>query len=91
MGFACYLHSFLFLKQKEAQHIFVLNNLMSQGWWVEFTLLLAISKGKLLTPSEAFAESSIQGGAAILKPDTEGLKNGLDSWKKSANARRREA
>jgi hypothetical protein len=49
------------------------------------------SKGKLLTPSEAFAESSIQGGAAILKPDTEGLKNGQDSWKKSANARRREA
>jgi hypothetical protein len=23
------------LKQKEAQRIFVLNNLMRQGWWVE--------------------------------------------------------
>jgi hypothetical protein len=25
----------LVLKQKEAQRIFVLNNLMRQGWWVE--------------------------------------------------------
>jgi hypothetical protein len=49
------------------------------------------SKGKLLTPSEAIAESSIQGGSAVLKPDVEGTKNTQEPWKRSANARRREA
>ena len=46
------------------------------------------SKGKLLTPAEAIAEPSVQGGAAVLKPETEALKSLQELWKKSANARR---
>ena len=48
------------------------------------------SKGKLLTPSEAIAEN-IQGGAAALKAETEAPKGNQEPWKRSANARRRDA
>jgi hypothetical protein len=49
------------------------------------------SKGKLLTPSEAIAENNIQGGAAALKAETEAPKGNQEPWKRSANARRRDA
>ena len=49
------------------------------------------SKGRLLTPAEALAESSVPGGSSALKAETEHPK-GADTWtKRSANARKRDA
>eukprot|EP00435_Cladocopium_sp_Y103_P054303 s2086_g17.t1 len=48
------------------------------------------SKGVLLTPSEAVAETAVPGGSNSLKPDTEHPR-GADNWsRRSSNARKRD-
>eukprot|EP00435_Cladocopium_sp_Y103_P024496 s339_g6.t1 len=49
------------------------------------------SKGKPLTPAEAIAAATIQGGSASIKPDTEATKDSHEVPKVSKNARKREA
>eukprot|EP00435_Cladocopium_sp_Y103_P075273 s22_g55.t1 len=49
------------------------------------------SKGKPLTPSEAIAATSVQGGTAAIKPETEAPKSAQDAPRRSNNARKREA
>ena len=52
------------------------------------------SKGRPMTPSEAVAASSLQGGISAIRPDTEGGNNGPgtpSSTRRTRNARRKEA
>ena len=49
------------------------------------------SKGKPLTPAEAVAAASIQGGINAIKPDTESTAGTPSSTRRTRNARRREA
>eukprot|EP00435_Cladocopium_sp_Y103_P013191 s2919_g3.t1 len=49
------------------------------------------SKGKPLTPAEAIAATSNQGGTASIKPDTEAPRSTAETPRRTSNARRREA
>ena len=49
------------------------------------------SKGKPLTPAEAVAAASIQGGINAIKPDTESMAGTPSSARRTRNVRRREA
>ena len=49
------------------------------------------SKGKPLTPAEAIATASIQGGISAIKPDTESPAGTSTSARRTRNTRRREA